>query len=347
MSPLQIVNFAEIAERNWRFLEKRIEPETTVWRFHVAMPRFWIERIVKRPNIARLRAGLCAGYCARSKKADVIISHLPRATLWIGLFSKLFQSKAKHLAFSFNFTELPSGINRLLMRYVFDSVDRFVVFSEAERHLYASYFTLDINRFDVIRWCMDKPKTAIPASDLPKRYICAVGGEGRDYQSLLLASRLLPDVPVVIVTRPGNLIGLEVPAHVLVFTNLISEEFWGVVQGSSFVVLPLNGDSTNCGHISIVGSQLLGKPIVSTHSSGTSEYLKHGHNALMSMAGDSYTLSSNIQKLWEDRALHETFQRNVQNENPQYAIDHWVDYLESYFEPLRKTGGASSLHAQR
>ena len=335
MSPIRIVNFAEIAERDWRFLEGKIYPETTSWTFHAATPKFWIERFVKRPNLARLRASLHAGFCARSMEVNLIISHLPRATLWVGLFSKLFLSKARHLAFSFNFTELPSGINKRLMCHAFRRVDRFVVFSEAEKHLYASYFALDGDRFDVIRWCMDRPKTAVPAATLPENYICAVGGEGRDYQSLLSASRLLPNIPLVIVARPDSLISLDIPAHVLVFTNLENEEFWGVVQQSSFVVLPLKDASTNCGHISIVGSQLLGKPIVSTYSSGTAEYLQHGYNALMSAAGDTVALRMNIQKLWEDRVVHEAFRNNIANDDAKYALDNWVAYFERYFHVIK------------
>ena len=335
MSPTRIVNFAEIADRDWKFLEGKVYPETTFWTFHAATPKFWIERFVKRPNLARLRASLRAGFDARSMKADLIISHLPRATLWVGLFSRLFLSKARHLAFSFNFTQLPSGINKRLMCHAFRRVDRFVVFSEAEKHLYSSYFALDIDRFDVIRWCMDKPKTAVPVATLPEKYICAVGGEGRDYQSLLSASRLLPNIPLVIVARPDSLIGLDIPAHVFVFTNIKNEEFWGVVQKSSFVVLPLKDASTNCGHISIVGSQLLRKPIVSTDSSGTAEYLQHGYNALMCVAGDTVALGMNIQKLWEDRVIYEALRTNIANDDAKYAVGNWVVYFERYFHALK------------
>lgn len=335
MSPIRILNFADIAERDWRFLEGKVYPETTSWTFHSATPKFWIERFVKRPKLARLRASLRAGFCARSIEADLIISHLPRATLWVGLFSSLFLSKAKHLAFSFNFTELPSGINKRLMCHAFRRVDRFVVFSEGEKHLYASHFALDGDRFDVIRWCMEKPETAVPVTALPEKYICAVGGEGRDYHSLLSASRLLPNIPLVIVARPDSLMGLDIPAHVLVFTNIKNEEFWGVVQQSSFVVLPLKDASTNCGHISIVGSQLLGKPIISTYSSGTAEYLQHGYNALMGVAGDTLALGMNIQQLWGDRVVYEALRTNIAADDAKYAVDNWVAYFERYFQTLK------------
>lgn len=344
MIPIRIVNFADIAVRDWRFLEGQMQPMMTSWSFYSSTPQFWIEHFVKRPNLARLRASFCAGLRASNVDADVIISHLPRATVWLGIFSRMFLSRARHLAFSFNFTVLPSGINKRLMRYAFRKVDRFVVFSEAEKSLYASYFALDINRFDVVRWCMDVPRTAVPERALPGKFICAVGGEGRDYQALLTASRLLPGVPLVIVARPSSLLGLDIPAHVLVFTNIKNEEFWGIVQKSSFVVLPLKDANTNCGHITIVGSQLLGKPIVSTYSTGTSDYLQQGHNALMGMAGDSHALGTNIQKLWEDQMVLEMMRTNVLRDGTKYAVSNWVAYFERYFDSLRTPQDSAVPH---
>lgn len=334
MSTVRIVNFAEISDPEWTFLEKKIRARDTSWSFFSSNPKYWIERVVRRPNLARLRASLHAGYCARRTGADLIISHLPRATLWVAIFSKLFRSQARHIAFSFNFTGLPTGINRGLMRYAFRGVDRFVVFSEAERDLYASFFGLALDRFDVMRWCMDRPNAITLATDLPAKYICAVGGEGRDYKSLLSASRLLPEIPIVIVARPSSLMGLEVPHHVHVFIDLKNEEFWGVVKNSSFLVLPLKDASTNCGHISIVGSQLFGKPIVSTYSSGTSEYLQHGHNALMGTTGDSQQLGMNIKKMWEDQFLYEKLQINIANDGFKHSTENWVAYFDSYLQSM-------------
>lgn len=335
MSPVRVVNVADIAEPGWRFLEPKVQAGSSSWSFHAATPTSWIERFVKRPNLARLRASLQAGFRARGSAADLIISHLPRTTLWVGVFSRLFGSQARHVAFAFNFTKLPTGINKRLMCNAFRRVDRFVVFSQAERQLYADYFSIDPARFDVIHWCMDLPKTAPLKAALPAQYICAVGGEGRDYRSLLAACRQLPHVPVVIVARPDSIRDLDIPPHVQVFTNIKNEEFWGIVRESRFVVLPLKDAATNCGHISIVGSQLLGKPIVSTFSAGTSDYLQHRHNALMGSAGDTQALGQNIQQLWEDHVLYDELQARTADGGKQYALAHWVAYFEQYFESLR------------
>ncbi len=337
MKPLRIVNVAEIADPGWTFLEQKIHTKDTLWSFHSSTPKYWIERAIKRPNLARLRASLAAGFRARRAAADLIVSHLPRTTLWAAIFSTVFMSRSRHLAFSFNFTDLPKGVNHVLMRYAFKTIDRFVVFSEAERHLYASYFGLDLNRFDAIRWCMDRPRTVAFGAQLPAKYICAVGGEGRDYQSLLSAGRQLPEIPIVIVARPNSLAGLCPSANVSVFTNIKNEEFWGVVQKSSFVVLPLKDAATNCGHISIVGSQIFGKPIVSTYSLGTAEYLQHGYNALMSAAGDSAALGVHIEELWNDDDLHAKLRNNIAGDEQRHSVDNWVAYFDEYLQSIDKT----------
>ncbi len=334
MAHSRIVNFAEIADPEWTFLKDVIQTKDATWSFYSARPKYWLEQIIKRPNLARIRASIQTGLRARGGAADLIISHLPRATLWSALFAALFRTQARHLAFSFNFTDLPTGLTMKLMRYAFRSVDRFVVFSESERHLYAAYFALDIGKFDAIPWCMNKPKTVDLFGKLPPKFICAVGGEGRDYRSLAMAAQTLPDVPIVVVVRPNSLAGIQLPKNFIVFTDIKNEEFWGVVEKASFVVLPLNDSNTNCGHISIVGSQIFGKPVVSTYSSGTAEYLCHGHNALLSAAGDCDALAENIQKLWSDEGLYAKLAACISHDSEKYCIDNWAKYLDSYLHQL-------------
>ncbi len=323
--PFRIVNCAELAQEGWTFLKDKMPAGSAAWSFHTASPRNWIERLVKRPKIARYRAA--AGAAIEARNADVVISHLPRMTWWVALFGRLFSAKAKHIAFSFNFTDLPTGLSHRLMASAFRHVDRFVVFSSAEKSLYSEYFGIDPERIDVLPWAMKLPDIRPETPLIDGDYICAMGGEGRDYRTLVEACRMLPDIPVVMAVRPENIAGMELPVHLKAHTNLPSPQFWNIVRFSRFVVIPLRDETTNCGHISIVGSMLFGKPVVSTLSSGTQEYVQHGRNALVSVPSDVEGLRKNIEILWQDKAIFDHLACGALESVGQYDEAQWVNYL--------------------
>ena len=335
--PLKIVNCAELAAPGWTFLRDKIDQPKLSWCFYSAEPVNWIERLITRPRLSRYRACMAAAF--RSRSSDVIVTHLPRASWWTAYFARLFGSKAKHLAFSFNFTELPTGRSRRWMSAAFQQIDRFVVYSNAEKRLYADYFGINPSRIDMLPWAMETPAVEPDHPIVSGDYICAVGGEGRDYETLIAASRELPDIPLVIVARPRNVEGLALPEHVSPYTNLPTAQFWNVVKHSRFVVIPLLDDKTNCGHISIVGSMQLGKPLVTTRSAGTEDYIHPDRDALVTEAGSREQLKEAISRLWGDNALCQkmgTEAVRVTDENNREA--RWVDYLKNYFSTVSNAG---------
>lgn len=332
--PIRIVNCAELAQSGWTFLKDSMPEGNLCWSFHTASPRNWIERLVKRPKIARYRAAAKAAIDARN--ADIVISHLPRMTWWVALFGRLFSIKARHIAFSFNFTDLPTGLSHRLMSAAFRHVDRFVVFSSAEKSLYSQYFGIDPERIDVLPWAMRTPDVQPDTPLIEGDYICAMGGEGRDYKTLVDACRALPDIPVVMVVRPQNIAGIELPAHIKAHTNLPNGRFWNIVKFSRFVAIPLRDQSTNCGHISIVGGMLFGKPVVSTLSSGTQEYLQHDRNALLSAPGDADGLRLSIETLWRNEALYDRLVQGALELARRHDEAEWAGYLLRHVEDLKE-----------
>jgi glycosyltransferase involved in cell wall biosynthesis len=328
--PMHIVNNAEIAEARWRFLEGKTEGVSASWEFHRAHPQSWLERLVKRPNLARWRAAWCSALATR--RADVLITHLPRTTLWTALMCGLLFSRPRHLAFSFNFTRLPGRATRFLMRVAFRRVDRFVVFSRVERDIYADVFGIDPARIDFLPWAMDVPRSNAPLPpQLPARYACAVGGEGRDYRTLMEAARRIPDVALVVVARPHSLTGLDIPPNVIALSNVEGAVFWAIVAKSAFTVVPLLTQDTACGHITIVGSLLLDRPVIATRSSGIADYVADGENALLVPAGDAALLAERIRLFWDDPAHCEHTGRHAgEAARARHSERVWSDYLSAY-----------------
>lgn len=215
------------------------------------------------------------------------------------------------------------------MTYAFKSVERFVVYSTAEKKLYSEYFDIPKEKIDIIKWSMDVPEVANREQVVKGDYVCAVGGEGRDYGLLLKVAERLKEIKFIIVARPNSIDANTLPSNVILYKNVSVDVYWNIVAYSKFVVLPLKTATTNCGHITIVGSQLLGKPIVSTISSGTSDYLVAGYNSLLSMASNVEDMKDNVNLLWSDESLRNKLRDFILLKNEEYDLKIWVTYFNN------------------
>lgn len=329
---IKIINCAEIADKDWTFLKDRIKSLNIAWYFHSATPNSWLERVVRRPNLARFRSCILTALQAKFLRADFIVSHLPRTTVWVAIFSWILGVKARHLAYSFNFTELPTGKMKAIMMFAYSKVDRFVVYSTAEKSLYSGYFNIPENRIDVIKWSMDVPHFDGRFQESPGEYVCAVGGEGRDYDLLLEVAEALKEVTFIVVARSNSIVDKILPPNVHLYINIPVYEYWNIVAKSKFVIVPLKTATTNCGHITIVGSHLLLKPVVSTISSGTSDYLENGMNSLLSPVRNVDAMCENIRSLWSDKELLKKLEVAITKKNKEYNLENWVEYFEKYIQ---------------
>lgn len=330
---LTVVNFAEIAEEGWSFLRDDLADMPLDWSFYSSQPRSFIERVVRRPKLSRITAAWRATTSAKRAEQALIVSHLPLATLWIAICSRLRSMNTKHVAFAFNFTDLPTGLRRGLMRWSFKSVDRFVVFSQAEKRKYADYFGIDPSRIDFLPWTMPAPVAS--ASCVEGKYVCAVGGEGRDYATLIESVRPHPRIKTVIVTRSYNMPSGPLPAHVQLFTELSPPAFWSIVRNAHAVILPLRDEETCCGHITLVGALRFARPIVATRSAGIADYVRDGGNALLVPAQDPAALSTAISRIWDDHDLHARLKEAIVSDDGAAAsLSVWADYFRRYAEAL-------------
>ena len=293
------------------------------------------ERRIKRPNIPRFRMAVRAALAAKLSRAELVVSHGPRATVWTSLALRALGLHTRHLAFAFNFTELPKEPMRSIMRLAFSTVDTFVVPSTFERTLYARTFGLPLARFDMRPWGIDKPVISDTTLQRisPRPYVAAIGGEGRDYATLLSAMKLIPDIELVCVVRPHNVQGLEIPPNVKVLTNVPADVAWNVLAHAEFTVIPLLSREVPCGHVSMVAAMHYGKAIIATDSEGVSDYVRQGDNALLCPAGDARAMADRISQLMHDPALTarlgEAGKRFVTAACTERAtVEYFTDYLQ-------------------
>ena len=322
------INTSDLMGPGWRFLEDRCDDPGIAWEIHSGLPAGRLERALRHPLPARLRAAWQAAHSARRRPGAVLVSHLPRMAAATNAMRRALCADVPQVAFAFNFTDLPVGWRRRLMVRAFRGISEFVVFSRFEKELYGGYFGIDPDRIRFLPWAMDPPA---PGPENPAGggdYVSAVGGEARDYALLARAMARLPGIRAVIVARPSSLAGIDLPANVTAFTNLPAPQTWRIAADSLGMIVPLRTDRTACGHITMIGAQLLGLPVVVTRSAGIVDYAREGENAVLVPAGDEDALAAAVARLVDERAAMRELGREAgaiaAREN---ALAVWVDYF--------------------
>ncbi len=213
-------------------------------------------------------------------------------------------------AYSFNFPELPRGWKRRLFSYAYERVDDLRVHSNMEIQLYHDYFSIPKDRIHLSLWSMNPPEVEPGGSLITGDYMTAIGGNSRDYQTLLAACWKTPEIPMVWVVRPENVAGLDLPPHVRVFCNTSYPVAMNYLAHSRAMVLPLKGAEVPCGHVTLVSAMFLGKAILATDSAGIHDYVAEGVTGMLCRPADPEHMVSCMRLLWRDRELNERMGEN-------------------------------------
>ena len=258
-----------------------------------------------RYQISNVIAAHTARKTMRDHPRSLLVTHGPRPAFYGALLKNQAKRHQRRLAFSFNFTDLPTGSRRRLMANAFRNIERFVVFSTMEKSLYADYFDIPFSSIDMIHWGVSAPKLNESNSRLPERilkneYVCAIGSQARDYATLFAAAQKLSSIQFVVVAKPENLVRLSVPSNVLVRCNIALAEAQSILQGSKFMVLPLRSSETPCGHVTVVSAMHFGVATIATNSTGVSDYITDRVTGLLVSERDSDELRLAIESLYGD-----------------------------------------------
>lgn len=328
------VNVFDISPADDRFTA--LARDTIDWISYSGLPTNVIERHVRGVRLSRYRA---AWQAARACRSDgLLISHLPLMSAAVASAMRLLGKRAPHLAFAFNFTDLPQGRRLDYLRGAFARIDRFTVFSRFEQSLYSQHFGLDPSKITPIPWTQDVPLVQ-EEPGLPWRepYVCALGGEGRDFAMLLDAVRRIgPGLRVVIIARPHSLVGLEIPDHVEVLTNVTPDRCWRIARDSLGVLVPLKSRRTCCGHITLVGAKQHAIPLATTFSESTVEYVEGRRAVLQCEPGDAAGYAGLIERLVEEQdELRSIAQKEQAAELQRHDRQVWADHLRDFVNAHR------------
>ncbi|WP_420003594.1 hypothetical protein [Arenibacterium sp. LLYu02] len=333
---MDYLNISDLTGPEWRFLEPYCDDPALTWQVFSGRPMNALERRVTRPALGRYRACLAAVWAARGRKDSVLVSHLPNVSLAVAGFARRLAQRVPHVAFAFNYTQQPEGRRLALARDYFRDIHEFTVFSRHEVDLYADLFDLPRERFAFLPWAMEAPEVA---QDVPlpfdQPYFSAIGGEGRDYAVLATAMRQLPEARLAIVARPASVAGIAFPDNVRVFTNLPAPLTWAIAKGSLGMAVPLLSDRTPNGHVTLVGAQHLGIPLVVTESLGVADYVDPSVATLVP-AGQAEAMAVALSALITGpEAAAERAARGLSRAQDQSDLRVWVAYFRTLDQRLR------------
>jgi glycosyltransferase involved in cell wall biosynthesis len=220
-----------------------------------------------------------------------------------------------------------------IFKIAFRRVNHFAVFSRIERDIYSNAFGIDRGKFDFVHWGVSRPTVANRDGPLfPGEYVSAVGGNSRDYRTLIEAARSLPLIKFVLVVRPENLSGLEMPPNVVVRTNIPFGDAMNIISFSKLTIVPLDRVDAPCGHVTIVAAMYLDVPVVVTRSLGVEDYVSDGKTGLIVELKSPSSMVEAIARLDGDGHLRDQMASNSrkfaeQNCSERSVAEHFRQWL--------------------
>lgn len=262
----------------------------------------WLERI-GGPNL------LLAWACFQQQRNyRVIVTDGEQIGLPLALLCKLTGRKwAKHLMIAHI---LSVGKKMLLLdRFQLqEQIDTFFVYASWQQRFIQERWQVPAERVVLTPFMVDSHFFAADQVVAhPRRMICAVGLEFRDYPTLLAAVCDL-DVEVVIAAaspwskRSDTTQQAAIPANVTV-RKFSQYELRQLYADSAFVVMPLYNVNFQAGVTAILEAMAMGKAVLCSRTPGQTDVIADGQTGLYVPPGDPEALRDQIQFLLNNPAL--------------------------------------------
>ena len=273
----------------------------------------------------------------RKTDYDLIVAWQSKNGFWLAVLRSLLGLKdPKFVILSYSFKRIAAHFLKL-SRWAMRGVDHFTVFSSAEVGYYSKLLGISPEK---ITFCPFSSYDMSPDLDLSDvstgNYIFAGGRSYRDYGTLFEAMSGL-DVQLVVNAHKFNVQGLNCPPNVTINDFLPLSEFYALVAGARFVVLPLEDIPHAAGIGHVVYAMSAGKALVATRMSSTVDYIEDGQTGILVAPYDVQEMRSAIAYLlahpWKAEAMG---RRARQRYEEKYTF---AAFAERTYEVLRKVVG--------
>lgn len=130
-------------------------------------------------------------------------------------------------------------------------------------------------------------------------YLFTGGYSNRDYGTVLKCAATFPEFLFVMAGSALNeeLVRVPVPANVVVFQDIDNASFYGLLEKSLGVILPLRDDVGSSGQMVCIAAMRFAKPIIYTNVSSINYFFKEGVSGLPFEMADAQSLAGAVARL--------------------------------------------------
>lgn len=172
--------------------------------------------------------------------------------------------------------------------------------SSEEVRTTADRFCLPEDRLIHVPLCTTIPPQE--ATETHPLFVLTAGRTLRDYDLLIHAARQL-DAPIVIICGQNDLSNLTVPQNVSVLREVNRDTYLDYLRACAIVALPLLRTNRSTGQVVMLEAMAMGKPVVTTQSPGTTDYIRHENNGFLVEHDDATAWVRHIRALLQDATL--------------------------------------------
>jgi len=160
-------------------------------------------------------------------------------------------------------------------------------------------FKLSDNQLVHLKYPITFKKIPDYSSFNPDSYLYSVGLSYRDFPTLMAAARKCPK-QFVLATTDAFLKGLSIPDNVTVYRNTFGNAAEELMKQSATVICPLERTSSPSGETTLVNAMFYGKPVITTETIITREWIQNGQNGFLVPAHDPDAIVDAINALFSD-----------------------------------------------
>jgi len=302
-----------------------------------------VYRFTPRTRMTNHRVMLALRLLLRRHRYGVVMTTGNQVALYYGLLCRLLFLDSRQVVTQLYLDER-TGVMRLLhdplMRLVLRHARGVLVPSSAEIDVVAERFRVPRERIRFLPYHtnLTEPKNLGCSSG----YVFAAGRNFRDYDTLVDAVAGL-DLETVIVCGQDHLRDRTLPPNVRVLREIPWAYYLALLEGAQVVVVPLSTEMVPSGQVAILEAMGYGKPVITTRSIGTVDYIRHGVDGLLYELGNAEDLRAQLLRITADLELrvqmgNAAFERTL----AEFTFER---HVSQKLQAIKELGGLQSAEA--
>lgn len=243
-------------------------------------------------------------YTAKKQPRKLFVN--PIVGFFYCLLLAVFRGQDKAVVAGFLFEDKSSplylNLRKRFVNFAYGRSAHLIVYSRIEEEKYSAMFPALERKIKFVRYGRDFDIFEENKYSHDSPYVASGGGSNRDFETLVAAMSLLEaegsPIHARIATRPGNLAAESASGNIMVLHDIRMDTFGSFLAQSLFVVLPLKDNDVSAGHMSLMESMRLGKPVIITDIPSVRDYVNESQ-VFFYPPGDSQGLAQMIKYVYE------------------------------------------------